>query len=132
MIEQQLYRAVWGSSPTGVATRALEGLVTPLASLGSLPTKVRAGINIVGHVIMKYVRLGSTGVVASTLCFGCSTLGGRVGPKQSLKALATAFDLGITYYDTARSAGLWQRPSIVCPCSPDQVYAVFAGLPPSW
>jgi D-threo-aldose 1-dehydrogenase len=36
-----------------------------------------------------------------------------VGRKQSLKALAAAFDLGITYYDTARSYGYGEAEAVL-------------------
>ena len=41
----------------------------------------------------------------SVLGFGCAALLGRASRKESLTALATAFDAGITFYDTARSYG---------------------------
>ena len=41
----------------------------------------------------------------STLGFGCAALLGRVGRKDSLRALAGASDAGITFFDTARSYG---------------------------
>jgi len=41
----------------------------------------------------------------SVLGFGCAALLGRASRKESLTALATAFDSGITFYDTARSYG---------------------------
>jgi aryl-alcohol dehydrogenase-like predicted oxidoreductase len=39
------------------------------------------------------------------LGFGCSPLLGRVGKAESLRALAAAYESGITFYDTARSYG---------------------------
>lgn len=41
----------------------------------------------------------------SVLGFGCAALLGRASRKASLTALGTAFDAGITFYDTARSYG---------------------------
>jgi aryl-alcohol dehydrogenase-like predicted oxidoreductase len=41
----------------------------------------------------------------SVLGFGCAALLGRASRKESLTALAAAFDSGITFYDTARSYG---------------------------
>lgn len=41
----------------------------------------------------------------SVVGFGCSALLGRASRRESLLALNTAFDAGITFYDTARSYG---------------------------
>ena len=41
----------------------------------------------------------------SVLGFGCAALLGRASRSESLTALSTAFDFGITFYDTARSYG---------------------------
>jgi aryl-alcohol dehydrogenase-like predicted oxidoreductase len=41
----------------------------------------------------------------TTLGFGCAALLGRASRKQSWEALGTAFDAGITFFDTARSYG---------------------------
>jgi aryl-alcohol dehydrogenase-like predicted oxidoreductase len=41
----------------------------------------------------------------SVLGFGCSALLGRASRNESYKALNTAFDAGITFFDTARSYG---------------------------
>ena len=45
------------------------------------------------------------GCEISTLGFGCAALMGRVGRADSLRALASATDAGITFFDTARSYG---------------------------
>src|SRR5580704_12564500 len=55
---------------------------------------------------MRYWELPSTGgAKMSVLGFGCAALLGRASRKESLTALAAAFDSGITFYDTARSYG---------------------------
>jgi aryl-alcohol dehydrogenase-like predicted oxidoreductase len=54
---------------------------------------------------MRYVDLGSSGLKASALGFGCAAVMGRVGRKQSLQALNAAYDAGVTFFDTARSYG---------------------------
>lgn len=41
----------------------------------------------------------------SRLFFGCASMGGRISRRESLRALAVAFDHGITSFDTARSYG---------------------------
>jgi aryl-alcohol dehydrogenase-like predicted oxidoreductase len=40
-----------------------------------------------------------------TLGFGCASIQGRVGRRQSLEALAAAYDAGIRHFDIARSYG---------------------------
>ena len=57
---------------------------------------------------MRTVKLGDNLLNCSVLGFGCANLMGRVGKRQSERALATAYDLGVTFYDTARSYG-WGR-----------------------
>ncbi|HEY2469673.1 MAG TPA: aldo/keto reductase [Terracidiphilus sp.] len=42
---------------------------------------------------------------ASVLGMGCAPMLGRAGRRESLAALAAAYDAGITFYDTARSYG---------------------------
>jgi len=58
---------------------------------------------------MRYVGLpvavSAGGAEMSVLGFGCAALLGRASRKESLTALGTAFDAGITFYDTARSYG---------------------------
>jgi len=58
---------------------------------------------------MRYVALPAPAPASaaqmSVLGFGCSALLGRASRKESLAALGTAFDSGITFYDTARSYG---------------------------
>jgi aryl-alcohol dehydrogenase-like predicted oxidoreductase len=41
----------------------------------------------------------------SVLGLGCASMLGRAGRRESLKALSSAYDAGITFYDTARSYG---------------------------
>lgn len=54
---------------------------------------------------MRTAQLGNSGISCSVLGFGCSTLMGSSGKRESLRALAGAWDAGITLYDTARSYG---------------------------
>ena len=54
---------------------------------------------------MQYLELASTEAKMSVLGFGCAALLGRSSRSESLTALGTAFDAGITFYDTARSYG---------------------------
>jgi aryl-alcohol dehydrogenase-like predicted oxidoreductase len=54
---------------------------------------------------MRYIELGKSGLKSSVLGFGCASIMGRAGRKQSLRALSRAIDLGVTFFDTARSYG---------------------------
>jgi aryl-alcohol dehydrogenase-like predicted oxidoreductase len=58
---------------------------------------------------MRYIALpgapGSNDTQLSVLGFGCSALLGRSSRSESLTALNTAYDVGITFFDTARSYG---------------------------
>jgi aryl-alcohol dehydrogenase-like predicted oxidoreductase len=62
---------------------------------------------------MRQVSLGNTGMQASALGFGCAALLGRVGRRDSLRALSEAFDAGITFYDTARSYGYGESEALL-------------------
>jgi aryl-alcohol dehydrogenase-like predicted oxidoreductase len=66
---------------------------------------------------MRYVDLPleSSGPApkVSVLGFGGGALMGRSGRKDSLAALAAAFDAGITFYDTARSYGYGEGESLL-------------------
>jgi aryl-alcohol dehydrogenase-like predicted oxidoreductase len=57
---------------------------------------------------MDYRQLGQTGLEVSTLGFGCGAVGGLLikgDRKEMMRAVARAVELGITYFDTARSYG---------------------------
>lgn len=62
---------------------------------------------------MRYTQLGETGLQSSVLGFGCAALMGRAGRRESLRALAAAWEAGITFYDTARSYGYGQSESLL-------------------
>jgi aryl-alcohol dehydrogenase-like predicted oxidoreductase len=49
----------------------------------------------------------------SVLGFGCAAMGGRSSRKESMTAIAAAWDAGITFYDTARSYGYGQSEGLV-------------------
>jgi aryl-alcohol dehydrogenase-like predicted oxidoreductase len=55
----------------------------------------------------------SSSTPVSELGFGCAPIGGRASRRESLRALETAYDTGVTLYDTARSYGYGQSESIV-------------------
>lgn len=54
---------------------------------------------------MRHSRLIGTDLAPSVLGFGCAPILGRIGRRDSLCALETAFDEGVTYFDVARSYG---------------------------
>jgi aryl-alcohol dehydrogenase-like predicted oxidoreductase len=62
---------------------------------------------------MRSIELGQTGITASVLGFGCAGLLGRAGRRDSLNALAAAWDRGITFYDTARSYGYGESEALL-------------------
>lgn len=49
----------------------------------------------------------------SRLGFGCGAMLGRVGRKQALRALAFAYDRGVTHFDVARSYGFGEAESLL-------------------
>ncbi|QCX32736.1 aldo/keto reductase [Caloramator sp. E03] len=54
---------------------------------------------------MEYVRLGKTGLVVSKLCFGGLTVGplqANLDIEEGAKVIATAFDMGVNFIDTAK------------------------------
>lgn len=66
---------------------------------------------------MRYVDLPvacqGPGSKVSVLGFGCAPLMGRVGRRDSLRALTAALDAGITFFDTARSYGYGQGEALL-------------------
>jgi D-threo-aldose 1-dehydrogenase len=50
---------------------------------------------------------------SARLGFGCSALLGRSGRRESLRALAAAWDLGLRFFDTARSYGYGEAESLL-------------------
>ena len=57
---------------------------------------------------MEYRQLGRTGLEVSALGFGCGAVGGLLikgDRKEMVRVVARAVELGITYFDTARSYG---------------------------
>lgn len=66
---------------------------------------------------MKKRKLGKTGIEISELGFGCWAIGGtsygKTDDRESLKALACAFDRGIDFFDTADTYGHGHSESLV-------------------
>ena len=54
---------------------------------------------------MRRVTLGRTGIETSCLGFGCASLGSRVPAANGLRALAAAFEQGVTWLDLAPAYG---------------------------
>ncbi|HEX6239570.1 MAG TPA: aldo/keto reductase [Polyangiales bacterium] len=49
----------------------------------------------------------------SRLVFGCASVGGRVSVRTSLRAMAMAFERGVTSFDVARSYGYGEAESVL-------------------
>ena len=64
---------------------------------------------------MRRVVLGGTGIETSALGFGCASLGSRVGAAEGLRALETAFDAGVTWFDLAPVYGGGAAEAIAAP-----------------
>ena len=62
---------------------------------------------------MNEIDLGSTGLRAPQLGFGCSALLGRTGRADSKRALDVAWDEGIRFFDTARSYGYGESEALL-------------------
>lgn len=63
---------------------------------------------------MKLMQQRTSGrLTTSVLGFGCGSVLGRVGYAASLRAMAAAWDEGITLYDTARSYGYGNAESVL-------------------
>jgi len=62
---------------------------------------------------MEIVDLGATGLRSPQLGFGCASLMGRTGRKDSLRALGAAWDEGIRFFDTASSYGYGESEALL-------------------
>lgn len=62
---------------------------------------------------MRYVNLPGTDLCASALGFGCASIKGRVDRSTALEALERAYDLGVNYFDVARSYGYGEAESVL-------------------
>src|ERR1039457_6717948 len=62
---------------------------------------------------MDRIDLGATGRTTTRLGYGCSSLMGGMGRKESLAALEAAFDAGIRHFDVAPMYGFGQAESCV-------------------
>jgi aryl-alcohol dehydrogenase-like predicted oxidoreductase len=60
---------------------------------------------------MRYVECGE--IQCSVLGFGCGSVLGRVGRRESLRAMEAAWDAGITLFDTARSYGYGEAEGLL-------------------
>ena len=64
---------------------------------------------------MRRVTLGATGIETSVLGFGAAGLGSRVGAEEGARALAEAFDGGVTWLDLAPVYGGGEAEAIAAP-----------------
>ena len=62
---------------------------------------------------METINLGTTGKTTTRLGFGCSSLMGAMGRKESIATLESAFDAGIRHFDVAPMYGYGQAESCV-------------------
>lgn len=62
---------------------------------------------------MIYTHLAPALPPSSILGFGCAGIMGRVGRAESLRAIATALDHGITHFDVARSYGYGEAEALL-------------------
>ncbi|MCS3700178.1 aryl-alcohol dehydrogenase-like predicted oxidoreductase [Salinibacter ruber] len=62
---------------------------------------------------MRYVELPGTDLRASALGFGCASIKGRVDRRTALDALERAHDLGVNYFDVARSYGYGEAEAVL-------------------
>ena len=62
---------------------------------------------------MQTIELGTTGRTTTRLGYGCSSLMGALGRRESLGLLAAAYDAGIRHFDVAPLYGFGQAESCV-------------------
>ncbi len=62
---------------------------------------------------MQYRKFGSTDLQPSVIGLGAAPLGSRTSRKESIEVLNEAFDLGITFFDTAPSYGQGESEEII-------------------
>jgi aryl-alcohol dehydrogenase-like predicted oxidoreductase len=62
---------------------------------------------------MRYCKVLDGGPEVSELGLGCAAMMGSSGRRDSLRALGSAWDAGITLYDTARSYGYGESESLL-------------------
>src|SRR5712691_9945935 len=62
---------------------------------------------------MEYVRLAPGLAPSSRLGFGCGSVMGRIGRAASLRAIAAAFDAGISHFDVARLYGYGEAEALL-------------------
>lgn len=65
------------------------------------------------ELIMRRVKLIGTDIETSALGFGCASLGSRISRVSGLRALETAFDHGVSWYDVAPPYGAGEGEAIL-------------------
>ena len=63
--------------------------------------------------LLRTVSLHDTGTTTSVIGFGCGSVLGRFGRRDSLRALHSAYDRGIRYFDVARSYGFGEAETLL-------------------
>jgi len=59
---------------------------------------------------LQKVNVGNTGICVSELCYGTLTMGSlqaALAPEEGARAIRRAFELGVNFYDTAKSYGTY-------------------------
>jgi len=64
-------------------------------------------------MMLQEIELGTSGLRAPALGFGCAALLGRTGKRDSLRALEAAWEEGIRFFDTARSYGYGESEALL-------------------
>jgi aryl-alcohol dehydrogenase-like predicted oxidoreductase len=54
-----------------------------------------------GRKVMKYRKLGKTGLKVSEICLGTMTFGNQIDEAESVKLIRWTIDAGINFIDTA-------------------------------
>jgi aryl-alcohol dehydrogenase-like predicted oxidoreductase len=63
--------------------------------------------------MLQEIELGTSGLRAPQIGFGCSALLGRCGRTDSLRALSAAWEQGIRFFDTARAYGYGESEALL-------------------
>ena len=95
----------------GVGPLAARHVAIGVVAEGLGTERVGVLADLAGHhrVVDDVVRGDATGgdgiADLSQIVFGCASVGGRVGPRASVRAMEFAFDQGVSGFDVARSYG---------------------------
>lgn len=62
---------------------------------------------------MRYITFDPPGITLSRLAFGCAPVMGKIGRRAALRAMALAFEQGVTHFDVARSYGFGEAERVL-------------------